>query len=141
MLIKKILVELVLTFMKLVSLRLIWLGLSRDLGLWAKSYLCCQWSKILSHVHASVPVIPVPLRCCSHVHLNLVGPLDMVSPTSSPILIAQPSPLSQSFPLYLGFEIGDSFCPHVRQWGPVHLLRLDRGMPFPGDFSVNNYKF
>ena len=32
------------------------------------------WSKIQSHVHASVPAIPVPSRRFSYIHLDLVGP-------------------------------------------------------------------
>ena len=43
--------------------------------LWALACLCCQWSKIHTHVHASVPAILVPSRQFFHIHLDLVGPL------------------------------------------------------------------
>ena len=60
---------------RLVSTKFVWPGLSRDVGLWAKSCLRCQRSKISTHVHSSVPAIPVPTRRFSHVHIDIVGPL------------------------------------------------------------------
>ena len=44
-------------------------------GLWARSCLRCQWSKVSAHVHYSVPAITVPTMRFSHVHINIVGPL------------------------------------------------------------------
>jgi len=60
---------------RLVSARFVWPGLSRDVGVWARSCLQCQRSKIQKHVKASVPAIPVPSRRFSHVHIDIVGPL------------------------------------------------------------------
>ena len=60
---------------RLISARFVWPGLSRDVGVWAKSCLQCQRSKVQSHVKASVPAIPVPSRRFSHVHIDIVGPL------------------------------------------------------------------
>ncbi len=44
-------------------------------GLWARSRLQCQRSKVQNHVKSSVPSIPVPSRRFSHVHIDIVGPL------------------------------------------------------------------
>ena len=52
---------------RLVSSRFVWPGLSRDMGLWAKSCLQCQWSKIQNHVHSCVLAIPVPSCKFSHI--------------------------------------------------------------------------
>ena len=52
-----------------------WPGMSRDVGLWAKSCISCQKSKISTHVHSTVSPIPVPTWRFSHVHVDLVGPL------------------------------------------------------------------
>ena len=60
---------------RLISAFFVWPRLSRDLGLWARACLCCQWSKIQTYVHSSVPAIHVPSRRFSHVHLDLMGPL------------------------------------------------------------------
>ena len=43
--------------------------------LWEKSCLQCQWSKIFTLIHSSVPAIPVPSWRFSHVHIDIVGPL------------------------------------------------------------------
>ena len=60
---------------RLISARFVWPGMSRDVGLWAKSCISCQKSKISTHVHSPVPSIPVPTRRFSHVHIDIVGPL------------------------------------------------------------------
>ena len=60
---------------RLVSARFVWPGLSRDVGLWARSCLRCQQSKIQTHVKTSVPAILVPSRRFSQVHIDIVGPL------------------------------------------------------------------
>ena len=49
--------------------------MSIGVGWWARSCIPCQKSKISTHVHASVPSIPVPTRRFSHVHVDIVGPL------------------------------------------------------------------
>ena len=60
---------------RLLSTRFVWPGLARDVGLWSRSCLRCQQSKVQTKVRSSVPSIPVPGRRFSHVHLDLVGPL------------------------------------------------------------------
>ena len=60
---------------RMLSSRFVWPCLAKDVGLWTRSCLRCQQSKIQSHVRSSVPSIQVPGRRFSHVHLDLVGPL------------------------------------------------------------------
>ena len=60
---------------RLISARFVWPGLARDVGLWARSCLRCQQSKVQTHIHSQVPAIPVPSRRFSHVHIDIVGPL------------------------------------------------------------------
>ena len=45
---------------RLISSRFVWPGMSRDVGLWAKSCIPCQKSKISTHIHSTLPSIPVP---------------------------------------------------------------------------------
>ena len=56
---------------RLMSARFVWPGLSRDVKVWARGCLQCQWSKIQTHVKASVPAISVPSRRFSHVHIDI----------------------------------------------------------------------
>ena len=60
---------------RLLSSRIVWPGLATDVGLWMRSCLICQQSKVQTHVCSPVPGIPVPGRRFSNVHLDLVGPL------------------------------------------------------------------
>ena len=71
---------------RLLSLRFVWPGLARDVGLWSRSCLRCQQSKVQTHVKSPVPIIPVPGRRFSHVHLDWLDPCPpaKVSATSSP---------------------------------------------------------
>ena len=41
--------------------------------MWPRPCLQCKKSKVSSHIHSSVPVIPVPTRRFSHVHINIMG--------------------------------------------------------------------
>ena len=52
---------------RLISSRFVWKGMSRDVGLWAKSCISCQRSKISTHVHSTGSPLPVPTRRFSHV--------------------------------------------------------------------------
>ena len=60
---------------RLISPHFVWKNLSKHVGLRARSYSPCQKSKIQTHIHSSVPQIPVPSRRFSHLHVDLVGPL------------------------------------------------------------------
>lgn len=60
---------------RLISAKFVWPGMAKDIGLWARSCLKCQSSKI--HIHVKSPPVPisVPGRRFSHVHIDIVGPL------------------------------------------------------------------
>ena len=46
----------------LISARFVWPGLSHELGVWARSCFLCQQGKIQTHIHSTVPAIPVTVR-------------------------------------------------------------------------------
>jgi hypothetical protein len=60
---------------RLASSRYVWRGLSKGVAAWAKTYLHCQQSKIHRHARTQLLHIPVPQQCFSHLHDNLVVPL------------------------------------------------------------------
>ena len=62
-------------YQRLLFFEFVWPGLAKDVGLWTRSCLRCQQSKIQSHVKSSIPRITVPGRRFFLVHLDLVGPL------------------------------------------------------------------
>ena len=60
---------------RLISQHFVWKNLSKDVGLWARSCIPCQKSKVQIHTRSNIPSIPVPNRRFSHLHVDLVGPL------------------------------------------------------------------
>jgi hypothetical protein len=57
------------------SSRFVWRGLSSDVTAWARGCLACQRGKIHCHTHLVPQPIPIPQRHFSHLHVDLVGPL------------------------------------------------------------------
>ena len=60
---------------RLASSRYIWLGMKKDIKMWARSCLGCQVSKVQRHPHPPVENIPIPQRRFSVLNVDLVGPL------------------------------------------------------------------
>ncbi len=52
-----------------------WRGLSSDVTAWARGCLARQRGKIHRHTCLAPQPIPIPLRRFSHLHVDLVGPL------------------------------------------------------------------
>ena len=63
------------TTRKLVASRLVWSGLQKQVGIWAKLCIPCQSSKIQTHIKAPLEKFSVPQRRLDHIHVDLVGPL------------------------------------------------------------------
>jgi hypothetical protein len=59
---------------RIISSRFVWRGLSSDVTSWARGCLACQGGKIHRHTRLA-PLIPIPQRRFSHLHVDLVGPL------------------------------------------------------------------
>ena len=58
-----------------ISSRFVWRGLSSDVTAWARGCLACQRGKIHRHTRLVPQPIPIPQRRFSHLHVDLVGPL------------------------------------------------------------------
>ena len=67
-----------LTF-KTASKRFLWPGMRKDISNWARECMDCQASKVNRHQHPEISKIPLPVRRFSHLHLDLVGPLQSSS--------------------------------------------------------------
>jgi cleavage and polyadenylation specificity factor subunit 1 len=53
----------------------VWRGLSSDVTAWARRCLACQRGKIHRHTRLAPLPIPIPQQRFSHLHVDLVGPL------------------------------------------------------------------
>jgi hypothetical protein len=74
-----------LTSCRIISSRFVWRGLSNDVTSWAQGCLACQRGKIHRHTCLVPLSIPIPQRRFSHLHVDLVGPLNYsCQPSCSP---------------------------------------------------------
>ena len=119
---------------RLLSSKFVWPGLSKDVGLWTRSCLRCQQSKIQSHVKSPVPSIHVPGQRFSHMHLDLVGPLPACQGFSYLLsMIDRTSKWPEADPLS---SITAESCAQafisawVSRFGVPSLLTSDRGAQF-----------
>ena len=141
-------------FRSLLSSRFVWPGLARDIGLWSRSCLRCQQSKIQTYMRSSVPSIPVPGRRFFHIHLDLVGPLPSSQGFSYILTIInltsrwlEAVPLSSittealSLYLYLGLKVWSPSSPNLWQGSSVHLLGLGGGLLHPWSLLDPDFKF
>jgi hypothetical protein len=53
----------------------VWRGLSNEVTGWARGCLACQRDKIHRHTRLVPQPIPIPQQRFSHLHVDLVGPL------------------------------------------------------------------
>jgi hypothetical protein len=53
----------------------VWRGLSSDVTAWARGCLACQRGKIHHHTRLVPLPIPIPQQRFSHLHVDVVGPL------------------------------------------------------------------
>jgi hypothetical protein len=60
---------------RIISSRFVWRGLSSDVTAWARGCLACQRGKIHCHTRLVPLLIPILQRRFSHLHVDLVGPL------------------------------------------------------------------
>ena len=63
------------TTKKLVSSKFVWHGLGREVTIWARCCIPCQWSKVHRHTKAPLSKFEPTSRPFEHIHIDLVGPL------------------------------------------------------------------
>ena len=55
--------------------RFVWHGINKQVGMWAKTCISCQKSKVQRHVTASLEHGQLPDRRFQRIHVDVVGPL------------------------------------------------------------------
>lgn len=61
---------------KLVAQKYFWPGINKDVGIWAKTCIGCQRSKISRHTNSELGIFQ-PSERFDHIHIDIVGPLPM----------------------------------------------------------------
>jgi hypothetical protein len=64
------------TTRKMISARLVWPGMWADVASWCRDCMVCQRAKVTKQTLSPVQAILIPSRRFSHVHVDLVGPVD-----------------------------------------------------------------
>ena len=63
------------TSRKMVTARFVWHGINKQVGMWAKTCISCQKSKVQRHVTAPLEHGQLPDRRFQRIHVDVVGPL------------------------------------------------------------------
>lgn len=63
---------------RMVGQKFVWPGMNRDVGIWAKTCIQCQRSKVQRHTVSPLQEFP-PCGRFEHIHVDLVGPLPISS--------------------------------------------------------------
>ena len=119
-----------------------WQGISKDIARWTKSCAACQKAKI--HVHTNMPVerLPAPTKRFSHIHIDLVGPLNPPCEGKNTLLtiIDRWTGWPEAFPMTMhGDAANAKACAKVlvrewlSRWGVPDIMTSDRGSQFVSD--------
>jgi hypothetical protein len=64
------------TTRRMISARFVWPGMRADVASWCRDCMACQRAKVTKQHLSPVQAILIPSRRFSHVHVDLVGPVD-----------------------------------------------------------------
>ena len=116
-----------------------WQGISKYVARWTKSCAACQKAKI--HVHTKMPLerLPAPTKRFSHIHIDLVGPLNPPCEGKNTLLtiIDRWTGWPEAFPMTMhGDAANAKACAKVlvrewlSRWGVPDIMTSDRGSQF-----------
>ena len=117
-----------------------WQGIGKDVARWTKSCAACQKAKI--HVHTKMPLerLPAPTKRFSHIHIDLVGPLNPPGNNTLLTIIARWTGWPEAFPMTMhGDAANAKACAKVlvrewlSRWGVPDIMTSDRGSQFVSD--------
>lgn len=119
-----------------------WQGISRDVAKWTKSCESCQKAKI--HVHTKMPLerLPAPTKRFSHIHIDIVGPLNPACEGKNTLLtiIDRWTGWPEAYPMTMHGEAANAkACATVlvrewlSRWGVPDVITSDRGSQFVSD--------
>ena len=119
-----------------------WQGIGKDVARWTKSCEASQKAKVHKHTKAPLERLPPPTKRFSHIHVDLVGPLNPAceGKNTLPTVIDRWTRWPEAFPMTMhGDAANTKACAKVlvRQWiarlGVPDIITSDRGSQFASD--------
>ena len=119
-----------------------WQGIGKDVARWTKSCEACQKAKVHKHTKAPLERLPPPTKRFSHIHVDLVGPLNPACEGKNTLLtvIDRWTGWPEAFPMMMhGDAANTKACAKVlvrqwiARWGVPDIITSDRGSQFASD--------
>ena len=116
-----------------------WQGIGKDVARWTKSCEACQKAKVHKHTKAPLRRLPAPTKRFSHIHVDLVGPLNPACEGKNTLLtvIDRWTGWPEAFPMTMHGEAANTkACAKVlvrhwiARWGVPDIITSDRGSQF-----------
>ena len=127
-----------------------WQGIGKDVARWTKSCEACQKAKV--HKHTKVPLerLPAPTKRFSHIHVDLVGPLNPACEWKNTLLtvIDRWTGWPEAFPMTMhGDAANTKACAKVlvrqwiARWAVPDIITSDRGSQVTSDLWLEVCRF
>jgi hypothetical protein len=120
---------------RMISARYVWKGMGADIMSFCRDCQRCDRGKVTAMVHTQIQPIQLPVKRFSHVHINIVGPLQ-ASPegcTHLLTMVDRSTRWAEAFPLVntsTASCAGAFFNSWVSRFGVPAVLTSDRGFQF-----------
>ena len=127
-----------------------WQGIGKDVARWTKSCEACQKAKVHKHTKAPLERLPAPTKRFSHIHVDLVGPLNPACEGKNTLLtvIDRWTGWPEAFPMTMhGDAANTKACAKVlvrqwiARWGVPDIITSDRGSQFASDLWLEVCRF
>ena len=119
-----------------------WSGIGKDVSKWTRLCKACQKAKVQTHTKTALARLPAPTKRFSHVHIDLVSPLNPACEGKNTLLtvIDRWTGWPEAFPMKMHGDAANSkacatMLVHqwIARWGVPDMITSDRGSQFVSD--------
>ena len=126
-----------------------WHGIGKDVSKWTKACEACQTAKVHVHTKSLLERLPAPSKRFSHLHIDLVGPLNPACEGKNVVLtvIDRWTGWPDAFPMTMHGDAANArACAKVlirrwiAMWGVPDVITSDRGAQFVSELWIEMCK-
>ena len=119
-----------------------WSGIGKDVSKWTRLCEACQKAKVQTHTKTALSRLPAPTKRFSHVHIDLVSPLNPACEEKNTLLtvIDRWTGWPEAFPMTMHGDAANSKAcatmlvrQWIARWGVPDVITSDRGSQFVSD--------